>query len=183
LDRTIEEAGKTFARACTRLMNPPVWHLLAGELSAKFTLQSSENLSKRKLIDLNDYLGIDLIGPGPRTGDGFDWVKVELLEKNTEPNCDESLSMRLRASKNPSTSDTSIAHFYTGHATSTFIIKRNGKIVSVSYHGRNEVANTNNISFKDKLRNTAVASGANVGLPNLQWESLIKGLLQPEIGG
>ena len=183
VEATLKEAGKTFDRACKRLLNPSVWYLITGEFSAKFTLQKSEDRRETKLVDVGDYLAIDVPGPGLKAGDGFDWVRVELLQKNTEPYCDGSIAMRLRASKNPSTKDAGIAHFFDGEATSTFIIKRMGKTVYASYHGRNEIANTVNIPLLDKLRNKVVATGAEAGLSKLQWEALIKGFLQPEIGG
>lgn len=182
-ENTIESAEKTFARACARLLNPTVWHLFSGDLNAKFKIHSSDNLSDRKLIDVLDYLEIDITGPDLQAAGGYDWVQVEMMEKNTEPNCDESLSLRLRASKNPTTNDTTVAHFFTGHATSTFIIKRNGNIVSASYHGRNEMPNKEDNSPIDTPGNNAMAIEAKAGLSNLQWDALIRGFLQPEIGG
>lgn len=178
VEATSEEAGKTFARASARLVNPPVWHRIAGELSSKFKLYNSDDLHGR-LVIVDDYLAIDVPGPGLKTGDGFDWVRVELLEKNIMPHCDDSIAMRLRTSTNPTTRDTGIAHFFSNDATSTFIIKRTGKKVSASYHGRNEIANTTDISLMDKLRNTAVAIGSVAGLSTLQWEALIEGFLKP----
>lgn len=179
----IETAIKTFKRGQARLVNPPVWHLLTGALSAKFALHSSDDEDNRRLARVDDYFAIDIPGPGRIEGDGFDWVKVETLQQNTEPGCDESIAMRLRASKDPSTGDPAVAHFFKGQATSTFIIKRIGQKVFASYHGRNEEANTDDLSLMDKIRNKLVATGAEAGFSNLQWEALIKGFLEPEIGG
>lgn len=183
VEDTIDEAANTFTRAFTRLVNPPVWHLLTGSLGAKFALYSPGDGDNKRLARLHDYFAIDISGPGNIDGEGHDWVKVEALQENTETNCDASVAMQLRASKNPLTTDPTITHFFNGEATSTFIIRRMGQKVFASYHGRNEMTNTANIPIVDKLRNTIVAAGAKAGLSNLQWEALIKGLLQPELGG
>ena len=151
VEATLKEACKTFDRACKRLLNPPVWYLIAGELSAKFTLQKSDNKRDTKLVAVGDYLAIDVPGPGLKAGEGFHWVRVEVLEENTEPYCYASIIMRLRASKNPCPKDAGIVHFFDGEATSTFIIKRMGKTVYESYYGRNEIANTANIPLLDKV--------------------------------
>ncbi len=171
-----------FKTACARVVNPPGWHLLAGELSATFKVYKSKNLQQADFANVDDYLGISVPGPGLSEGDGLDWVRVELLQKNKEPDCDESLAMQVRPSKNPLKTHSSIAHFFDEASTSTFIIKRTGKKITASYHGRNEMANTEEISLLDKLRNKVVATGAKAGLSNLQWEALIKGFLQPEMG-
>lgn len=182
IEDSLEMAIKTFERAAARLVNPPVWHLLAGDLSANFYLYSQDSNNKRLAV-VNDYFSIDIPGPGSTAGDGLDWVKVEVLQKDMEPDCDESVAMTLRASKNPENATAVVAHFFKEEATSTFVIKRTGNTVSVSYHGRNEVANTTDVPLVDKLRNTVVATGAKVGLSDIQWELLIKGFLQSELGG
>lgn len=178
---TRAEAIAIFKTACTRVLNPPDWHLLAGELSATFTVYNSKNLQEAQPAAVDDYLGISVPGPGLSEGDGLDWVRVELLQTNKEPDCDESLAMQVRPSKNPLKTHSSIAHFFDEASTSTFIIRRIGKKIVASYHGRNEVANTEEVSLLDKLRNKVVATGAKAGLSNLQWEALIKGFLQPEM--
>jgi hypothetical protein len=182
LEDSVEEAVKTFKRACKRLLNPPVWHSIAGELSAKFAIYNVDSGESTRLARINDYFTIDIPGPGSSAGSGFDWVKVEDMQKNKEPNCDESIALKLRASKNPTKAINNVAHFFNEQATSTFIIKRTGNFVSASYHGRNEIENTTHVSLLDKLRNKLVATGAEAGLSSLQWNALIKGFLQPEIG-
>ena len=48
-------------------------------------------------------------------------------------------------------------------------------------NGRNEVPNTKEAqTLLARLRNAIVALGAIVGIANLQWSSLAKGLLEPE---
>jgi hypothetical protein len=182
-EESIEEAINTFKRACKRLLNPPVWHELSGVLSASFQLQPSNGDSRNRLAQINDYLLIDIPGPGPSAGNGYDWVKVENIAENADPAAEQSFGMTLKATPNPDKPEQGIAHFFGEGATSTFIIKRNSNTVTASYHGRNELPNTKKASFPDKIRNSIIAAGALAGISELQWMALIKGLLQKEIGG
>lgn len=177
-----EDAVNTFNRACARLLNPPIWHQLAGTLSAEFELQNPADENPKRLAEVNDYLKINIPAPGNSAGDGYDWVKIEAIEENTIPDAASSLAIRLRSSANPAHLEKGTAHFFKSDATSTFIVKRIGNKVIASYHGRNEVPNTEG-EIADKIRNTVVASGAALGLSELQWKALLKGFLEKEIGG
>lgn len=182
-EKSVEEAINTFKRTCKRLLNPPVWHRLSGNISASFELEIPDRGDANRLAQINDYLLIDVPGPGPSAGSGYDWVQVENITEHADPTADNSFGMTLKTSPNPHKPEQGIAHFFGKGATSTFIIKRNGNTVTSSYHGRNEVPNTKKASFPDKIRNSLIAAGALAGISELQWMALIKGLLQKEIGG
>jgi len=181
-EHSTEEAIVTYNRSCARLLNPPLWQQLTPGITTSFKISTPDNSDPRRLLLVNDYLMIDIPGPGPAAGNGYDWVKVETIEENSVPGVDDSMAMRLRACSNPNTEDEAIAHFFDAEATSTFIIQRKENTVTVSYHGRNEVPNTSNVALADKLRNTMVALGAKVGFSEIFWKALVKGLLQKEIG-
>ena len=183
VEDTIDEAYIMFDCACKKLLNPASWQSLTNMLSTKFTLFSEDKSDTKKLVCENDYLSIDIPGPGSTVGNGLDWVKVELIQQNMEADCDASIAMQLRASKNPLTKANNIAHFFNDDATSTFIIKRVGKKIIASYHGRNEMANTADVPLVDKVRNKLVATGAEAGLSDLYWEALIKGFLTTDKRG
>lgn len=178
-----EEATTTFKRACSRLLNPSIWHQLSGALSASFKLAAPNDPGPQRLARINDYFMIDIPGPGPSVGDGYDWVQVENITENADPAAEESFGMTLRVSVNPNKPEEGTAHFFKEGATSTFLIKRNGNTVTASYHGRNEIPNAKEVTLSDKIRNSLVATGALAGISELQWTALIKGLLQKEIGG
>lgn len=182
LEKNTENAENTFNRACTRLLNPPIWHELAGTFSAEFELNDEGAKYPERLAGVNDYFKITIPGPGNNAGDGYDWVKVEAIEENTLPGAEASFAMRVRASPSPSHAEKGTAHFFKEDATSTFIVRRTGNEITVSYHGRNELPNTEG-DLTDKIRNTIVASGAALGLSELHWKALLKGLLAKEIGG
>ena len=171
-----EEAKSTYNLARARLMNPDCWRNLAGVGTAEFELISANEDFKQ--VQENDYLRINIPGPGSIVGDGYDWVKVEKIEENNFSETDRSIGLKLRASSNPNNDTTDTAHFFKKEATSTFIIKQEDNVVTASYYGRNEVPNVENVSMLDKVRNTVVATGAAIGLSELQWNALIKGFLQ-----
>jgi hypothetical protein len=179
---TMEDAINSFNKACSRLLNPNIWHELAGSMSASFKLVTGNDDDPRRPAMLYDYNKIDIPGPGSSTGTGYDWVQIEQVEENTDPTADESLAIKLRVCKNPTNHDEATAHFFQEDATSTFVIKRNGITVTASYHGRNELPNSTQVNFTDKIRNSIVAAGATAGLSALQWTALIKGFLQEETG-
>ena len=178
-----EEAIDTFKRAVKRLLNPHIWHELAGSVSAKFELRGLHEPAGSRLAQLNDYIRIDIPGPGSSAGDGYDWVQVVDISENADLSADQSFGMTTQASINPNRPEEGIAHFFGKLASSTFIVKRYGNTVIVTYHGRNEKPNTKKVNLQDKVRNTMVATGAAAGISELQWNALIKGLLQKEIGG
>ena len=171
------EAKKVYETARERLLNPGCWQKLSGSASATFEVISVDNVSLKEVRE-NDYLRIDIPGPGAAEGDGFDWVKVETIEEDKVQNADRSIALKLRASPNPNSDKTSAAHFFKEDATSSFIITLKSDTITVSYYGRNEVPNVKNVSIIDKVRNTLVAIGAAIGLSEIQWNSLVKGFLE-----
>ena len=180
---TRAEAIDTYRRACKRLLNPPIWHELAGWATANFSLVEQNGQEIPRLIRLGDYIRIDIPGPGPASGDGYDWVKVVMLEDHSEPEAeDEWVGMKVQPSTGPGKAGDP-AHFFDVHASSTFIIERNGNTVTAFYHGRNEVPNTATEKISDNIRNAIVAAGAIIGLSEAQWSALSRGFLSAEIGG
>ena len=171
------EANKIYEIARERLLNPGCWQQLSGSASATFEIISHNSLSSKEIKE-NDHIKINIPGPGAAEGDGFDWVIVETIEENEVQDADRSVALKLRASSNPNNNETSTAHFFNEDATSTFIIKLKGNMITASYYGRNEVPNVKNVSLIDKVRNALVAIGAAIGFSEIQWNSLVKGFLQ-----
>ncbi len=179
-EESLQEAITMFRLAYSRLIYPAIWKNLAGAGTASFSIWMAGSNEVQRHVHVNDFLRIDIPGPGPTAGEGYDWVKVETLQENIIPHTDESFVMRLRACSNPENQDAGTAHFFTEEATSTFILKRVGMTVTFSYHGRNEKPNTSDVETVDKIRNKLVATGAVAGLSELQWTALLKGILQKE---
>lgn len=176
-----EEALDTFKRACKRLLNINIWHKLSGFLSAVFLLRDERGTAINRLAQKGDYIQIDIPGPGPASGGGYDWVKIEAIEDHVSADASEGFGMQVRSCKNPNKPGEPVAHFFTNDATSTFIIQRKDNTVFSSYHGRNEVPNTGTDKLKDNIRNTIVGGGAIIGISELQWSRLIKSFLEEEV--
>ena len=165
-------AIKCFETARRRMLTPARWAELCGGLSARFELTDQHGTTLHRPANQNDLIRIDIPGPGPATGHGFDWVKVEAIEERPAIHGAELCAMRVRPSRAPGSKG--VAHFFSGEATSTFVIRRSGVEVEASYHGRNEMANTATKKAGEKLRNAAVAAGAMAGISELQWQALIE---------
>lgn len=175
------EARRVFAAAAERLLNVNIWEKLCGPLSAKFSLRDERGEFADRSARTGDYFRIDVPGPGPASGDGFDWVKVEALSDRRNPASDEeSVTMRVRPAASPENSAPDTAHFFSEDATSSFQIIRRGNIIRAEVHGRNEVPNTDVETKTDKMRNAVVGTGAVAGISKPQWNSLVKGLLDTD---
>jgi hypothetical protein len=175
---TVDKARFRYGKAVTKMQNPGIWHRLAGWVSASFTLIGADAGELYSLAAEGDFIRIDIPGPGPTEGGGYDWVKIEKMETYIDPTGQrEWTGMKVRPCSNPSSENAGTAHFFRGNATSTFIVEREGLKVTAFYHGRNEVLNTDTLKIGDNIRNALVAAGAMIGLSEAQWSMLIKGFL------
>ena len=174
---TEEEARTFFNTVKERLLMVNNWHKYAGALTAGFMLCDAQGKEVQREVQKGDYFKIDIPGPGPVTGDGYDWVRVEKLEERKEAGS-ESISILVRPTTNPNNNRHDVAHFFTDDATSCFMVSRHGNEVKAAVYGRNEKPNTHTEKKVDAVRNTAVAEGAVHGFSGLQWKSLVAGLLK-----
>lgn len=176
--KSVEEAKSVFRKAKKRLFNINKWHEYAGAGSAKFILTDNLGDEIHRNPEIGDFIKIDLPGPGPVEGDGFDWVEIEAIEEKKE-DIDEYAALRVRPAPNPKKrNDDKIAHFHAGTATSTFIVQRRGLVVSAAEKGRNELQNKENLGLFDKIRNILVSFTASKGAANPQWKALMEGFLE-----
>lgn len=172
---TPAEAIKVFERACTRLLSVNEWGHYPG-ISA-FQLIDPQGIRAERQARLNDYIRIDIPGPGTQAGMGYDWVQIEEITTETDGK-KQVLSMRVRPCAHPLSQKKETAHFLKSEATSSFIITQTGLHVSAEEHARNEVPNTDNGSLYDKGRNFMVGMAAKLGFSYPQWKGLVKALLQ-----
>ena len=172
------EEAKTFYQTVKhRLLHVNDWHRFAGSLTADFQLTDKEGKEVDRAAEKSDHFKIDIPGPGPVTGEGFDWGQVEAIEEKEEEN-KQSIALLVRPATNPNNERRDVAHFFSGEATSCFMVKREYNTVTAAVYGRNEKPNTNAESIVDKARNTAIATGAITGFAKLQWKSLVNGLVK-----
>ena len=172
-----EEAQAFFMTVKERLQSVNNWHKYAGSLTADFKLCDADGNEVQRSVQKGDHFKIDIPGPSPATGDGYDWVRVEEINEVKEPS-NESISILVRPATNPNNNRHDVAHFFSDAATSCFMVSRHGTEVKAAVYGRNEKPNTHTEKVVDTVRNTAVASGAVGGFAGLQWKSLVSGLLK-----
>jgi len=175
---TIAEAHEGFKRAAAKLLTVSEWHNYAGPGSSRFCMTNNLGDEVIGFAKEGFLISIDLPFPGSNAGDGLEWVMIERIDANEDQKTgEEFVSITVRPVPDPRKSDPETAHFYKDVATSTFIVKRAGQIVSAGVHGRNETPNNSDVGLHDKIRNTIVALTARIGLAGPQWKKLAKGLL------
>ncbi|SDN55865.1 hypothetical protein SAMN05421820_10885 [Pedobacter steynii] len=172
-----EAAAKAFyALARTRLLEVFNWDELCGFTSATFTLTDASGREIRREAMEGDHFKINIPGPGTTTGDGFDWVVVELIREEQSAQ-GQSITMRARPAANPLHPDNETAHFFKDKATSTFKVYRKGLEVHAEVHGRNEVPNSDSGVLINNVRNVLVGWSAKIGFSYPQWKSLVTALV------
>lgn len=178
-DISIRQAKARYELARKRLSDINRWEKFATLPAASFYLYNAYGKRVKRSAAEGDFIAIDLPGPGPKTGSGYDWVVIEKIKevKIAKENTDV-FSMRVRPASSPLNSDKDVAHFYTKAATSTFIITRHGNKLKAEEKGHNEIPNTKTKSFIDNIRNAAVAFSASHGIAYPQWKILMKGILK-----
>ncbi len=167
-----EECDDLYKKACARMMNINSWNKITDETGASFCVMDDQENVVQRTPRVGDYVRIDIPGLGNIEGGGYDWVKIDALQKD-----DLNMGMTFRACERPIKNDHEMDHFFHKKATSSFIIQRNPGEVVASYHGRNEKINTNDKSLVDTIRNIVIGVGALLGFSELQWKKLIKAFL------
>ena len=174
-----QEAHHLFLLAKDRLKDISQWHKFSGPLSSKFSVTDAQGNEVYKLAEVGDLFSIDIPGPGPLAGSGFEWVRIEAMQESINEEAEsEYITITVRPVVNPLHPDKAIAHFFSHASTSTFIVERYLNQVSAAVHGRNEMPNNTDTGLFDTVRNTIIALSAREGMSFPQWKSLVKGLLE-----
>jgi hypothetical protein len=173
------DARRIFLIARNRLVDVNHWHEISTPGHFQLTDKSGKEVDRT--AEKEDYFKIDVKAPGPIEGSGYDWVFIESIDDHSDPEGhEEHMAMRVRPSSNPAEASDNTAHFFTEAATSSFIVRREGRVITASVFGRNEIPNTVTSNLLDKVRNAVVAVSAIAGLSNVQWKSLVKGFISVE---
>lgn len=172
----IPQAKLFFQQVKKRLLDIAHWEDISEGISASFALINKYGKVKNGYPETGDHIRIDIPGPGPPAGRGYDWVRIEMIEEGATETDREWCIIKVRPSEDPVKKE-GVAHFFENQATSSFIVKREGTLLSAEVHGRNEKPNTENKKLSDKIRNAVVGTAATTGLAKIQWQKLAKGLL------
>ncbi|HJW16223.1 MAG TPA: hypothetical protein VJ499_03840 [Flavisolibacter sp.] len=174
---TLKEAKEFYVTVCERLMDINNWQQIAGKATASFQLTDNSGNDVQREAQKGDHLKIDIPGPGTVSGEGFDWVQIEAIEKDQDEKA-QWTAIRVRPATSPLNERKDVAHFFSDDTTSTFMVRQEGNKVIAGVYGRNEKPNTNTETNIDKIRNAAIATGAITGFSKIQWKSLVNGLVK-----
>lgn len=174
---TIDEAKQHFEMVKRHLLNVNNWHRYMQLPISSFALLDSAGNEVERAVEENDYFKISMPVPENKSGDGYDWVQVKNIIEQNEDDI-QSVSMVVYPAANPQNNSKEKAHFFDEKASSTFIVRRNGKTVTAEVHGRNMKANTETKNVSDKIRNAALMVAVYLGFSKLHWQSLVSGLMK-----
>ena len=172
-------ASAFYEVAKSRLLHVNSWDQIAGMMSAVFQLVDAKGNVVTRPVQQGDYFKIDIPGPGSKAGDGYDWVKVELLNEMYNGSI-QSIGLRVRPTQNPFNENTGIAHFYAEEATSSFFVAREGLKVSAVIIDRNIKPNKDTDLLTDKIRDVVVGISAMSAFSKVQWQKFADGLVAEE---
>jgi len=169
------QAKRLFVKVRHRLFDISSWGDISEGISASFQLADKNGNIKNGMPRAGDYIRIDIPGPGSLAGNGYDWVRIELVQEDSDAGGEIAI-IKVRPSADPKKQE-GTAHFFDSSATSSFLIKREGRHIAAEIHGRNEEPNTESKKLTDKVRNLVVSTAATIGFSKIQWQKLAKGLL------
>ena len=176
-----EDAAVIFDRARARLLQVNEWAHTADGPSAKFLLCDDGGNAISRAARQGDLVRIDLPAPGRKSDTGFDWVRLDPVAEGLDDDGEPWIVLTTRPTADPAAPPAAedTAHFFSEASTGTFVIRRRGTRVEGSHYGRNELPNTGG-SLLDKARAVMVTIGAYLGLSDVQWNNLVKGLLDQD---
>jgi hypothetical protein len=125
---TEKEAKAFYVTVCKRLMDINNWQQYAGKATASFQLTDKSGKEVERDPQKGDHLKIDIPGPGSVSGQGFDWVQIEAIEKDQDEKT-QWTAMRVRPATSPLNEKEDVAHFFSDDTTSTFMVRQEGKQV------------------------------------------------------
>lgn len=171
------EAHKHFMLVKNRIKDVGNWHEFVGQAGSTFAITDAQGNVTYKAAEKGDIFYIDMPGPGPAGGDGYDWVRIEEVHEHEDETGDsEYYVMTVRPVANPHTQG-EVAHFFGHGSTNTFIVERSGNKLSAEVHGRNEKPNTDG-SLLDKARNFVVGLTARHALSAPHWKTFAENILK-----
>jgi len=175
---SILEAKQFFVRASARLLEINHWQSISATEASHFQLFDDRGSEIERIAAEGDFIRIDILGTGALQGHGYDWVRIESMEyySNEETDIDFTIFVA-RPSRVPGQKGGSIANFFSPCATSTFLVFRQGNILTAEVHGRNEVRNLQPDDIFGEARNLMINVGSEVGMSFIRWNLLVSGVL------
>jgi hypothetical protein len=163
-------AEREFERAKQKLFSVNEWSNMPGITSSFQLYKSSGEIRFTNNPEKGDYILISLPGKLPEN-----WVKITEIKDSTDTaEFTVSPSPQPKRTKlNRKEEEDETEHFFTSDASSTFLIKRDGKMIYAYEIGKDEeINNQGEEAAGRKWINTLIAAGGWLGFQKLQWEKL-----------
>ncbi len=161
-----------FLRARQRLLEVNNWSRHIEGISAAFQLVNPEGQAVEEMAGKGLTIRIDIPGPGPSAGDGYDWAVIEDMEEGSTDTLDY-VAFRVRPTENPSGSTGEAAHFFAAGSSGTFVLYRYRNDLTCTVYDRNlEPSTGEEAGFTDRVRNSVVGVTAAIGMSGIQWQKL-----------
>jgi len=176
---SIEEAMHLYTIARRNLLAVNNWRNICDmRLSADFSLCDEHGKPVNRFPRENDFIRVDIPGPGRQEGEGYDWVQIEEIGNQTSLIQEKEICfVRVRPASDPTSNVEETAHFFTADANSIFMVWRDHEKVTAEIHGRNEQPNTNTENKMDNIRNSITANLAIAKFSDIQWKELCKAFI------
>lgn len=156
-----------------RMQHVNSWAVIAGNLFAEFQLVTKEGLEVFRKAQEGDYLRISVMGPDGKSGDTYDWVRIEEVNDDVEG---DRFSFRVRPANHPSAHRGVPDKLYDRGSMSTFQVLREGRRVTVTISDRDERSDRD-VAYGEKVRNHIVTWAALTRFSGIPWQTLAEGLV------
>jgi hypothetical protein len=163
-------AESEFERSKRKLFSVNEWSNMPGITSSFQLYKAKGEIKFTNNPEEGDFIMISLPGNLPEN-----WVKIiEIKDSFDTAEFTVSPSPQPKRTKiNKIEEEEETEHFFTSDATSTFMIKRDGKIIYAYEVGKDETINNQGEEAAGrKWINTLIAAGGWLGFQKIQWEKL-----------
>jgi len=158
-------ASQVFESVRNKFFNINDWATYCHHTFANFKLFNCNKEPVFRKPEKGDFVRIHITA---YPGSSYFWVTIQDIINDNTVDVQRSLIV-FRPSHDPGIKQEYIEHFYSRHSSSTFIVIRENKKITVAVYGRNETPNFDT-GFINKIKNTFTALLAIVGFSKIQWK-------------
>lgn len=169
-------ASKVYELVKNKFFNINDWATYCDHTFADFKLFNCNGNPVFRTPEKGDLIRIHI---GACPGNSDFWVTIQDIVYDYAVDVQRSLIV-FRPTYDPYIKQKYIEHFYSRHSTSTFMVIRENRQITVAVYGRNETPNFDT-GFINKIKNTFTALLAIVGFSKIQWKIFTDAIIKVEM--